>query len=258
MTTSVTETTRLTTSEVRKTDIFLPKTQSYGLLFRKEGADDSCVLLRWVLSRTRESGAMESNCSGCGGEWSVDGGAEHVSDGLERADRVSACGFDDGPDVGVLFGAPLGAESVGDFSIGGAGAQGALGFVVGRGNGAVGHEDEEVGAEFFDCGFPFDPRAMDGGQVDHPVEFGFETSFAWISPHGKTASRSPLNSKRSTGPRTRTSPAGRWRISTPASGAASIRRSRRAGGETGSMSSRSSPFPSLCGASFTPRTPSNP
>ena len=34
-----------------------------------------------------------------------------------------------------------------------------------------------------------------------------------------------------------------------------IRRSRRAGGETGSMSSRSSPFPSLCGASSTPRTP---
>ena len=51
---------------------------------------------------------------------------------------------------------------------------------------------------------------------------------------------------------------GRWWISTPASGAANIRRSRRAGGETGSMSSRSSPFPSLCGASFTSRTPSNP
>jgi putative transposase len=39
---------------------------------------------------------------------------------------------------------------------------------------------------------------------------------------------------------------------------ASIRQSRRVGGETGSMSSRYSPFPSLCGASFTPRTPSNP
>jgi transposase-like protein len=33
---------------------------------------------------------------------------------------------------------------------------------------------------------------------------------------------------------------------------------RRAGGATGTMSSHSSPFPSLCGASFTPRTPSNP
>jgi len=84
------------------------------------------------------------------------------------------------------------------------------------------------------------------------------SAIPWISPHGKTASRSPLNSKRSTGRRTRTWPAGRWRISTPASGAASIRQSRRAGGATGSMSSRSSPFPSLCGASFTPRTPSNP
>ena len=84
------------------------------------------------------------------------------------------------------------------------------------------------------------------------------SAIPWISPHGRTASRSPPNSRRSTGRRTRTWPAGRWRISTPASGAASIRQSRRAGGETGSMLSRSSPFPSLCGASFTPRTPSNP
>ena len=57
---------------------------------------------------------------------------------------------------------------------------------------------------------------------------------------------------------TRMWPAGRSRTSTPASGAASIRQSPRAGGETGNMSSRSSPFPSLCDASFTPRTPSNP
>ncbi len=53
-------------------------------------------------------------------------------------------------------------------------------------------------------------------------------------------------------------PARRSRISTPGLGAANIRRSRRAGGETGSMSSPSSPFPSLCGASSIRRTPSNP
>ena len=84
------------------------------------------------------------------------------------------------------------------------------------------------------------------------------TAIPWISPHGKIASRSLPNSKRSTGRRTRMWPAGRSRTSTPASGAASIRQSPRAGGETGNMSSRSSPFPSLCDASFTPRTPSNP
>ena len=39
-----------------------------------------------------------------------------------------------------------------------------------------------------------------------------------------------------------------WRISTPASGAASIRQSRRAGGETGSMSSRGPSLSRRCAA----------
>ena len=107
----------------------------------------------------------------------MDGGDEDVSDRLEGADRLSAAGFDDGSDIGVLFGAPLGAEAVRDFSIGRAGTQRALGFVVGRGNLAVGHEDEEVGAEFFDCGFPLDPGGMNGGQGQDAIELGFEASF---------------------------------------------------------------------------------
>jgi hypothetical protein len=64
----------------------------------------------------------ESNCSPCGGEGGVEGSGERVADGLEGADRLSAPGFDDGSDIGVLPCAPLGAESVGDFSVGGAGA----------------------------------------------------------------------------------------------------------------------------------------
>jgi hypothetical protein len=151
------------------------------------------AVFKYILTGVDDSAR---NCSRCG-ELGVAEEPEHGSDGLERADRLSASGFNDGSDVGVLLGAPLGAESIGDFSIGGAGAQGALGFVVGRGNGAVGHEDEEVGAEFFDCGFPFDPRAMDGGQVHHPVEFGFETSFVnsaggvvpFVAPLGFVASQ---------------------------------------------------------------------
>ena len=46
-------------------------------------------------------------------EMRVDGSGERVSDGLEGADRLSAPGFDDGSDVGVLFCAPLGAEAGG-------------------------------------------------------------------------------------------------------------------------------------------------
>ena len=65
----------------------------------------------------------KSNCSTPGGRFGFGRGGEHVLDGLEGADRLSSAGFDDGSDVGVLFCAPLGAEAVGDLSIGGAGAQ---------------------------------------------------------------------------------------------------------------------------------------
>ena len=42
------------------------------------------------------------------------------------------------------FGCPLGAKANGDFAEGGAGAQGPLGAVVGRGNVAVRHDDEDM------------------------------------------------------------------------------------------------------------------
>ena len=82
------------------------------------------------------------NCSPCEGKSGLDGNGDDVSDRLERADGSSACGFEDGTYVGVLFCSPLGAESVGDFAIGGAGTQRAFGLVVGWGNFAIGHEDK--------------------------------------------------------------------------------------------------------------------
>ena len=91
--------------------------------------------------------------------------------------------------------APLGAEAVGDFSIGGAGAQCALGFVIGRGNVAIGHEDEEVGAELFDRGFPLDSGGMDGGHGQDPVELGFEASFVEIE-RGVVPCVAPLRPRR--------------------------------------------------------------
>ena len=56
------------------------------------------------------------------------------------------------------------------------------------------------------------------------------------------------------GRRRRPGSAGGFRRQGP--GAQNIRRSRRAGGATGSRSSRSSPFPKPCGGSSTPPTPS--
>ena len=60
----------------------------------------------------------------------------------------------------------------------------------------------------------------------HPQFHGFRL-------HGRTASRSRQNSQAIPGRGTRSWPTRGWRISTPASGAANIPRSRRAGGETG-------------------------
>ena len=48
-----------------------------------------------------------SNCSGVMEDCGWIGRVEDVSDGLESACGVSAGGFDDGPDVGVLDCAPL-------------------------------------------------------------------------------------------------------------------------------------------------------
>ena len=68
---------------------------------------------------------------------------------------MAAGSFDDGANVGVEFGAPLGAEAVGDFPEHGAGPQGALGAIVGRRQIAVGHEDEEITPRSFDHALQF-------------------------------------------------------------------------------------------------------
>ena len=86
--------------------------------------------------------------SPCFGDGQSEGGSEYVSDGLEGADRPPAAGFDYGSDVGVLFCAPLGAESVGDFAEGGAGAQAAFGFVVGRGTARLDMKTRRLGRSF--------------------------------------------------------------------------------------------------------------
>jgi len=69
---------------------------------------------------------------------------EGECDRLERWDRASSNGLDHGAEVGVEAGTIWGAEAAGDLSEGGAGAQGALGAVVGGLERSVGDEEEEV------------------------------------------------------------------------------------------------------------------
>lgn len=54
--------------------------------------------------------------------------------------------------MAVELGTPLAVETVGDLAVEGAGAQRALGAVVGGRHGALDEEDEEVGAVFLDHG----------------------------------------------------------------------------------------------------------
>ena len=56
---------------------------------------------------------------------------EGETNGVDGAQTPASCGFDYGTDVGVELGSPFGSEAVVDFSVDRAGAQGALGAVVG-------------------------------------------------------------------------------------------------------------------------------
>jgi hypothetical protein len=65
-------------------------------------------------------------------------------DGVDGADGSSSAGFVDGSGVGVDFGAPFGAEAVGDLPIDSAGPDVALGAVVGGVKVATRDEDEQM------------------------------------------------------------------------------------------------------------------
>ena len=104
--------------------------------------------------------------------WRGDG----VSDGLQgrngsskgglMTDRMSAIGL-----------RPLGAEAVGDFSIGDAGPQRTFGFVVGWRNGAIGHEDEKTWTKLFDRAFPFDAGWVNGAHGEDAIKLALKASF---------------------------------------------------------------------------------
>ena len=93
-------------------------------------------------------------------------GLEGFEEGVEGVDGPSSGGFEDGADVGVELGAPFCPEAVGDFAEGHARAQGALGGVVCRFEGAIGKEDEEVSADLADCLVQLDAFLVGGSQFE--------------------------------------------------------------------------------------------
>jgi hypothetical protein len=93
---------------------------------------------------------------------------------LERADGAAPRGFDDGSDIGVEVGAPLRSEAVCHLAEDDAGAQRPLGAVVGRLDGAVGEEDEQVSPATFDGVLQLFAGRMDGGDPHQAVERGVE------------------------------------------------------------------------------------
>ena len=87
---------------------------------------------------------------------------EGQTKGVEDADAASSRGLQNRPDVGVEAGAPFRPEAVGDLAEDDAGPQSLLGAVVGRRNGAVGDENEQVLAEPLDDALQLLPR-LGGG-----------------------------------------------------------------------------------------------
>src|SRR5271169_483668 len=96
------------------------------------------------------------------GLWWADGQGPAVqgqADGLKERDAASSGGLEHRPDVGIESGAPFAAETVGDLAEGDAGSKRPFGTVVGRRDGAVGHEDEQVAADLLDHALQFNAGA---------------------------------------------------------------------------------------------------
>jgi hypothetical protein len=89
---------------------------------------------------------------------------EGQAQGVEDADAASSRGLQNRPDIGVEAGAPFGSEAVGDLAEDDAGPQSLLSAVVGRRNGAVGDENEQVLPKPLDDALQFLPR-LGGGNA---------------------------------------------------------------------------------------------
>src|SRR4051794_15126469 len=86
------------------------------------------------------------------GLWAVrqEPGIKGEADGLEDRDVPSSGRLKDGPHTGVKRGAPLGSKAVGDLAEHNAGPERLFGAIVGRRDGPVGDEHEQVLAEALD------------------------------------------------------------------------------------------------------------
>src|ERR1700738_127533 len=93
---------------------------------------------------------------------------------MEGADGATPCGFDDGTNVGIEIGGPLGSEAVGDFAEDDGGAQRLFGAVVGGRDGAVFEKDEEVASAALDPLLELVAGGMGGNDAQQRVELGVE------------------------------------------------------------------------------------
>ena len=94
--------------------------------------------------------------------------------GLQGSNSAAAAGFDDGADVGIELGAPFSSKAVGDLAENRTGAESAFGAVVGRRNGAVGDEDEQMPADLLDRALQLHAFHIGWDKLHEFVEFCFE------------------------------------------------------------------------------------
>lgn len=107
---------------------------------------------------------------------------EGEGNGLERGDGASSGGLEHRADIGVEGRPPGGAEAAGDLAEGDAGAQGALGFVVGGRERPVGDEEEEVAPGLGDDALELGARGMGGGPLEELAELLDELAPAGREP----------------------------------------------------------------------------
>ena len=93
---------------------------------------------------------------------------------MECTDGPPPCGFDDGSYVGVEICAPLGTEAVCDLAEGDAGPQRPLRAVIGRRDGPIGEEDEQVSPTALDDLLELAAGRMGRGDAHQAVELGVE------------------------------------------------------------------------------------
>jgi Adenylate and Guanylate cyclase catalytic domain len=98
------------------------------------------------------------------------GALEGHANGVDGGDGAAASGFDDASHVGVELGGPFAAKAVGHLSVDGGRAQGPLRAVVCGCQPPVGHEQEQMGADFLEGLLQLASGFVGGRQAQQPAQ----------------------------------------------------------------------------------------